>query len=480
MHQIEWREGGATEVQQSPDGVIRKGETWLILVGDVGALIHAGVRRRLEPRAFVDVGGARLRWFPAPVQTTPRLLAAEPTQRERGSATTRAFLLDNDGGKPPLPLPAGGLCLIGRHPWCDVVLDDPRVSALHAIVRGCDGSVVIHDNASTNGTFVNGVRVNTAGVAGHAAVHVGRKRLQIRPDLPPDGVVLSSLAMRRVEELVARFASADCPVLIQGESGVGKERVAHRLHVLSGRGGPFVALNAAALTPQLAGSELFGHVSGAFTGAERDHVGAFRAAHAGTLFLDEIAELRIDVQAELLRVLEEKRVRPVGSTQTVPIDVRLVTATHRDLLQAARQGTFRDDLLHRIHVLPIRVPPLRERRDDIDAIADAFLGEAERRLSAAGRAHLHRHAWPGNIRELINVLRRACALTDDFVLGPQDLQLLDAGASVSDLDALIHRTVVETFARCGQSVEATAQSLGVHRATVYRHLRRARGSAKAA
>ncbi|MBI3178731.1 MAG: sigma-54-dependent Fis family transcriptional regulator, partial [Deltaproteobacteria bacterium] len=200
------------------------------------------------------------------------------------------------------------------------------------------------------------------------------------------------------------------------------------------------------------------------------------AAHGGTLFLDEIAELPLATQAELLRVVERKRLRRVGDFREVEVDARLVTATHQDLAERVRSGAFRADLYHRLCVIPLTVPPLRERKDDIAALAAHVLAQqsAPRRLSAAALAKLKTHDWPGNVRELINTLRRACALCDEETLEPPHLTLGASLKRAARLDDLIHGTVLEVFAQSGRSVARTAKELGVRRATVYRHLRAAR------
>ncbi|KTG16626.1 MULTISPECIES: sigma-54 dependent transcriptional regulator [unclassified Guyparkeria] len=230
-----------------------------------------------------------------------------------------------------------------------------------------------------------------------------------------------SRAMRQLREMIGRLARSQAPIFIQGESGTGKELVAREIHNHSSRApGPFVPVNCGAIPGELIESELFGHHKGAFTGATRDKPGLFRAAEGGTLFLDEIAELPLPLQVSLLRVLQERRVRPVGGTEEVPIDVRIVSASHQDLNQAVSEGRFRQDLFFRLNVIGLRVPPLRERLDDLPALATAIIARLADRdqrpvptIDPEVFQTLAAQPFPGNVRELENLLERAMALTDD-------------------------------------------------------------------
>ncbi len=229
-----------------------------------------------------------------------------------------------------------------------------------------------------------------------------------------------SRAMRQLREMIGRLARSQAPIFIQGESGTGKELVAREIHAHSSRaGGPFVPVNCGAIPGELIESELFGHHKGAFTGANRDKPGLFRAAEGGTLFLDEIAELPLTLQVSLLRVLQERRVRPVGGTEELPVDVRIVSASHQDLERAVAEGRFRQDLFFRLNVIGLRVPPLRERLDDLPALATAIVARLAARDARPVPAidpevlqTLAAQPFPGNVRELENLLERAMALTD--------------------------------------------------------------------
>jgi two-component system response regulator HydG len=242
-------------------------------------------------------------------------------------------------------------------------------------------------------------------------------------------LVGQSAGMQRVFRLVESVAASDTTILVQGESGTGKELVARAIHQRSARrAGPFIAVNCSALTEGLLDSELFGHVKGAFTGALKDRKGVFEEAHGGTLFLDEIGDISPATQVRLLRVLQEGKVRRVGDAQELPVDVRVVTATHRDLARAREEGTFREDLFYRLNVIPVHLPSLRERAEDIPLLAHHFLrrsaeraGKPVRRLTADALAALQAWRWPGNVRELQNAIERAVVLAQGEELAREDL-----------------------------------------------------------
>ena len=310
----------------------------------------------------------------------------------------------------------------------------------------------------------------------------------LRSDTP---IVAGSPAIQAAFLRVADFALTDAPVMVLGESGTGKEIVARALHANgSRRAGPFVALNVAAVPGELLESELFGHVRGAFTGATQAKEGLLQAASGGTLFLDEVAEMPLPLQAKLLRAVQEGEVRRVGDTRTVAVDVRYVCATHRDLRAAVAEGRFREDLYFRLKVLTVRVPPLRERREDILPLFRT-LNDRERRpaagLSAAAEAALLAYRWPGNVRELGNAVKHGCALarggTIELAHLPEELQpggVADAGVLRGDpaadaplrLDDAERAHVLRVLDRCGGSPHEAARVLGIGRTTLWRKLRR--------
>lgn len=306
-----------------------------------------------------------------------------------------------------------------------------------------------------------------------------------------------SQAMREVHKRIGLAAANAMPVLVLGETGTGKEMVARALHRYSARAErPFVAVNCSAIPKELLESELFGHVRGAFTGATGERPGCFRAADGGVLLLDEIGDMALDVQAKILRALQEGEVTPLGSHKTVKVDVRVVAATHRDLAAAVREGRFREDLLYRLDVLSIRMPPLRERLADIIPLAEHFLRRAAlqgapdavpKALSAEAAQRLLSHPWPGNVRELRNVMERCHALVRHRVIGGADLNLalgaaapgeapatLPADWLEGELPATVERLerllIAHALAQTQGNRAETARRLGIHRQLLYRKL----------
>lgn len=370
------------------------------------------------------------------------------------------------------------LTVVGRERWCSLPLREEGIAPLHCVfLQGGRRTRIL----SLGGALVkvNGLGVQEGEVIPGAEITIGRRlfRASVGGARGVDALVpLPSSAHRRVGDLVERVAPSPAPVVLLGESGVGKEGWAHAVHQQSGRTGAFVALNAGALRPELASSELFGHREGAFTGAIKDHPGAFRAANGGTLFLDEVGELSLEVQAKLLRALEGGEIRSLGAMEVEAVEVRLVTATNRDLSARVRSGTFREDLFHRIYVLPIQIPPLRERPEDIVALTEAFLGAQDqpRTLTAAAWEKLLGYPWEGNIRELQNVLCHTCLVMDGTRIHATDLCLEKSGGTDIAFEDLIHHRVLREYLATGRSVSRTSRALGLHRSVVYRHLRRDR------
>ncbi|RMF80134.1 MAG: sigma-54-dependent Fis family transcriptional regulator [Nitrospirae bacterium] len=287
------------------------------------------------------------------------------------------------------------------------------------------------------------------------------------------GLVVASEAMERLLETVRQVAPSPATVLLTGESGTGKELVARALHEASGRTGPFVAVNCAALPGELLESELFGHEAGAFTGAAGPRPGRIRAAAGGTLLLDEIGEMAPAAQAKLLRFLEGGEVDPVGASRPVAVDARVVAATNVELAERVREGGFREDLYYRLNVVPLRVPPLRERREEISVLARHFLAAfAEGRelaLAPEAEAALVAHHWPGNVRELKNLCRRLALLVRGAEVRLADLPPEIAGASAATLPEMEREAVVRALAAHDWNQSAAARALGVPRhVLVYR------------
>ncbi len=296
----------------------------------------------------------------------------------------------------------------------------------------------------------------------------------------------SSPALQRVHDLIERVAPTRATVLITGETGTGKELVARAIHDLSDRSRrPFVAVNCGALPETLLESELFGHVKGAFTGAERPRAGLFEVADRGTLFLDEIGEMSLPMQTKLLRVLEDGILRPVGSERTRKVDVRVIAATHRDLEAMVRARTFREDLFYRLNIITIRIPALRERAADVPLIVHHFLrkhGTAQVRVTRAAMDRLTAHPWPGNVRQLENEIRRAIVLSDGTIdvehlspdiARPGAPEPRDLGLNVRGrIDALEIDLVREALERTRGNQTQAAKLLGLSRFGLQKMMKR--------
>ncbi len=299
-------------------------------------------------------------------------------------------------------------------------------------------------------------------------------------------IVGRSPQMLDVFKTVARVAATRTNVLIIGESGTGKELVARSLHDRSPRSGKrFVTVNVSAIPEGLLESELFGHVRGAFTGAMSTRIGLFKEADQGTLFLDEIGDLSTPLQAKLLRVLQEHRIKPVGSDDEIEVDVRLVAATHQNLQNLVRTGRFREDLYYRLNVVKIELPPLRERRDDIELLIDHFLhhyaaeqGQVNKTFAPEAMRLLLAHQWPGNVRELANVIERAMVLSTSTVITAESLRLDEPADATSlvTLDKMVERYVDRVLEHTGGNYTQAATILGISRRTLHRMAARKRSA----
>lgn len=311
-------------------------------------------------------------------------------------------------------------------------------------------------------------------------------RAEIKKGFGKGRLTGKSKSMREIYDLLERVAPAQSSVLITGESGTGKEVIARTLHEMSPRANkPFVAVNCTAIPETLLESELFGHAKGSFTGADRRKLGLFEEANGGTLFLDEIGDMAPSLQAKLLRVLQERQIRPVGETKNIDLDVRVIAATHKDLKKAIQEGLFREDLYYRLNVIPVPVPPLRHRKEDIPLLAQTFLDKYAalnqspvRGFSAMALHLLVERSWPGNVRELENLVERMVVMTRKNQLDENDIPASDAtpvegfyGQMTQDLpnlEALERRYIEFVMTKVGGKKDKASQILGINRRTLYR------------
>jgi DNA-binding NtrC family response regulator len=394
-----------------------------------------------EPTQFIP---------PAPPPATdlpiPRLELT--VTREAGASCDRTITVE------------GHRVRIGSQQGNEVVVEDRKVSRFHCSLSAGPKGWTLTDTGSLNGTYANGARIRDADLPRGAKfeLHLGESVLSIReigpssqthlPALSSFGELYGqSVAMRRVYEVLDRVARSEATVLIQGESGTGKELATHAIvHRGSRADGPFVTVDASAISPTLIESELFGHAKGAFTGADRERKGAFEAADGGTVFLDEIGEMPLDLQPKLLRALEAREIRRVGETRARPVDVRVIAATNRDLEREVNRSRFRGDLYFRLSVVTVQLPPLRERLEDLPLLIQALLdsmGALDRAclFTPAVLDELRARDWPGNVRELRNFVERAVIMgAADFV--PARTEPMAASGDASS-EAEVGKTDIE-------------------------------------
>jgi DNA-binding NtrC family response regulator len=417
----------------------------------------------------------------------------------RGRTAARTYTLQVLGQQGAVVALGARPVTVGAHGACDLVLEDAKVSRKHAEIAVTTEGVRIKDLGSTNGTWWQGTRVGEVTVPAGSTVVFGSTSVRIAaadaPSLPPSerdhfGLMAGqSVAMRELFAVLEMASPSDATVLIEGESGTGKELAARAIHDASSRAqAAFVVVDCSAIAENLIDSHLFGHVKGAFTGAERDRKGAYVEASGGTLFLDELGELPVAAQAKLLRVLEMQTVQPVGADKPIKVDTRVVAATHRDLSRMVAAKEFRFDLFYRLAVVHVALPPLRDRLEDLPHLIATFY---QRRGLAAGPIdgdnleRMRHYAWPGNVRELRNALERAWALSgpntkfrelrlwlDPSAAAPQHNEVIDTSLPFKEAkerwnDQFERRYVMSVFSANNQNVTRAAEHAGLSR----RHFR---------
>ncbi len=397
----------------------------------------------------------------------------------------------------------GGRYRVGKDESCELVVVDGSVSREHLLIEVTGEGVQLTDLGSTNGSFCDNVRFDRVRAQSGAIIRLGRVVLKLLPVFAGagaselseathfGGMLGKSVAMRQLFALAERVAPTDAAVLINGETGTGKEVCARAIHEASPRAkGPLLVADLSTVTPTLIESELFGHKKGAFTGAVADRIGLIEQGHKGTLFFDEVAELPLELQPRLLRALERKEVRALGASDFKTIDFRIIAATHRDLKAEVKAGRFREDLYHRLFTVQLILPPLRERREDLDLLIDAFVRKLGKPPSLIGpelRAALSAYHFPGNVRELKNLVERMLALGTMAELPPletlapnQQAQSADRGPSHRPfkeaknalVDDFERRYLDDLLARFSGNVTAAAREAGIDRVYLHRLVRK--------
>jgi DNA-binding NtrC family response regulator len=431
----------------------------------------------------------------APLHTVP--LAASEVSRLRQCTVT----VKKGPDKGATARLESGALVIGTADDCDLRLTDDTVSGRHCELVIRDDQIVVRDLGSRNGTLLNSVRVIEAVAEKGAELKLGNSRLVVEPTQgdvlvskePRFGPLIGkSAAMRALFAQLPPIAASSAPVLIEGETGAGKDLTAEALHQASPRaGGPFMLFDCGAVAPTLVEAELFGHEKNAFTGATAARAGVAEEANGGTLVLDEVGELPLELQPKLLRLAEKQEIRRVGSSHSVTLDVRIIACTHRSLKAEIAAGRFREDLYYRLSALRLRLPSLRERRDDVPALVDALLegkgaGLRFDHLPENDRAMLLSHQWPGNVRELRNAVERLLAFPDAKVASLLEVEQRTQGekavtaahvvplplARQAAQDAFEKSYLTQVLARADGSVTEAARIAGVSRQFVQRLLKK--------
>lgn len=419
-----------------------------------------------------------------------RILQFKPGEEKFRTLNAVLTVTGRDGSAKRIPFKRGSL-VVGAKNDCDVVIADDTVSGRHCEFVKKGNHLILRDLGSTNGTWLKGAKISEVPLTDSAEIKIGTTRLCLSWDegeevLKAVGedrlltLVGGSEPMRRLYAKIQRVAPTDLTVLVQGETGSGKELVARAIHDLSPRvSKPFVALNCGAISQNLIESELFGHERGAFTGATGRHLGAFEQAQGGTLFLDELGELPLTLQPKLLRVLESQTLRRVGGGEDIRVGVRVVAATHRNLREEVAKGAFREDLYFRLYVVPVVVPPLRERATDIELLSRHFLSQAKgsraARYSDGALKKLCQHSWPGNVRELKNVILRSLVFSAGEEIASDEIQLGEGSygtqAGAINLVEVEKSKIVEALEKTGGNKTKAAELLGIAKSTLFKKLK---------
>ena len=453
---------------------------------------------RLEPNDTIGIGEWRIKFETTAENTNrhtiikdhspTRILKYESKKKELISETIELTVIMPDGKKRNYSVTKAA---IGSSPGNDIVIADEYISGNHCIIKNKGEDFVLEDLNSRNGTFLGSKKIASQKLPQKGTVTVGKAIVkffikQQTEKLRPAAVtsmgpiIGKSETMRELFSLLARIAPSDAAICIAGESGTGKELVARYVHETSLRHTqPFVAINCGAIPANLIESELFGHEKGSFTSATSQHPGVFEQASGGTLFFDEIGEMPTDLQTRLLRVLETRQLRRVGGEADIPVDARVITATNRNLRALVKENRFREDLFFRLYVVPVNIQPLRERKEDIELLAEHFLSELSldggtKRLSDGALNKLRDYDWPGNVRELKNTIQRAILISQHSIIAKEDILFstsLDKGQRIS-LEEQERKSVMEALKGSGGNTSAAARKLGIARTTIASMIKR--------
>ncbi len=485
---IEWRDGALFAVDLSSNGMFVNGELRKESQIDVGDRIVIG---HWTAHVETSIDAVPMKTVAHTAHAT-RVLSFDAEKKRITSERIEILVRSPDQG-PMRKRISSSEITIGHHAACEVAVADPYVSRRHCNLSISEGQVKLMDLGSTNGTYVGETRVTQIAMPARGSFRIGRSLVnynlvtEVEEVEPSNSTRLGSMVgasrvMRELFSLIERVGPSQATVLITGESGTGKELAARELHRVSGRSrGPFVAANCGAIPANIIESQLFGHERGAFTGAVERMPGLFEQANGGTLFLDEIGEMELPLQTRLLRVLEEKSVRRVGGQEDIPVDFRLICATNRDLAALVKECRFREDLLYRIFVVPIAMPALRERPEDVPLLARHFASSlaAEGRSPAFTDAALSRlalHQWQGNVRELRNTIERTLLLIDHDAIEAEDLCFVDLDVRVEDDNGRLKEQersyIMDVLRNCKGNLTHAAKQLGIARTTLQAKVKR--------
>jgi len=481
---IVWNSGGYSIIDKSTNGTLVNGNLIeshrlqpddIVKIGDWNITFKANTDEQARKTIIKDI-------------SPTKVLKYEAKKKELLTETMELTAVPPQGSKKTYTVKNAS---IGTADSNDIVIStDPYLSSRHCQIKSTDEGFVLEDINSTNGTFIDDRKIKTAVLSKKCEFTAGRTlfRVQIKQHsekIKPTKVtslgeiIGGSNTMREIFSLIEKIAASDAAICVVGESGTGKELIARYIHEASDRGTkPFVALNCGAIPANLIESELFGHEKGSFTSATSQHNGVFEQANSGTLFLDEIGEMPPELQTRLLRVLETREIRRVGGQEDVPVNVRIITATNRDLKKLVSDELFREDLFYRLYVVPVEIPPLRERKEDIPLLVKHFaknfsVDDKPKAFSKEALKSLCEYNWPGNVRELKNAVQRAILVSTEPQISEKDIIFSSVRKEKEPDDGVIKSleeqerdSILKLLKITNGNASETARKLGVSRTTL--------------